>query len=65
MHMLDQLFIFIHHHHSEHGQGLGLNTCSFEVQGVPGPSILLSVFPLPFLFFALLIALFLGPQTCL
>jgi hypothetical protein len=34
-----------HHHHSEHGQGLGLKTCSFEAQGVPGPSILLSVFP--------------------
>jgi hypothetical protein len=34
-----------HHHHSEHGQGLGLRTCSFEAQGVPGPSILLSVFP--------------------
>jgi hypothetical protein len=26
------------HHHSEHGQGLGLKTCSFE-EGVPGPSI--------------------------
>jgi hypothetical protein len=36
-----------HHHHSEHGQGLGLKTCSFEAQGVPGPSILLSVFPYP------------------
>jgi hypothetical protein len=36
-----------HHHHSEHGQGLGLSTCSFEAQGVPGPSILLSVFPYP------------------
>jgi hypothetical protein len=35
------------HHHSEHGQGLGLKTCSFEAQGVPGPSILLSVFPYP------------------
>jgi hypothetical protein len=35
------------HHHSEHGQGLGLKTCSFESQGVPGPSILLSVFPYP------------------
>jgi hypothetical protein len=34
-----------HHHHREHGQGLGLKTCSFEAQGVPGPSILLSVFP--------------------
>jgi hypothetical protein len=34
-----------HHHHSEHGQGLGLKTCSFEA--VPGPSILLSVFPYP------------------
>jgi hypothetical protein len=33
--------------HSEHGQGLGLKTCSFEAQGVPGPSILLSVFPYP------------------
>jgi hypothetical protein len=37
----------VHHHHSEHGQGLGLKTCSFETQGVPGPSILLSVFPYP------------------
>jgi hypothetical protein len=36
-----------HHHHSEHDQGLGLKTCSFEAQGVPGPSILLSVFPYP------------------
>jgi hypothetical protein len=36
-----------YHHHSEHGQGLGLKTCSFEAQGVPGPSILLSVFPYP------------------
>jgi hypothetical protein len=36
-----------HHHHSEHGQGLGLKTCSFEAQGVPGSSILLSVFPYP------------------
>jgi hypothetical protein len=27
------------------GQGLGLRTCSFEAQGVPGPSILLSGFP--------------------
>jgi hypothetical protein len=36
-----------HHHHSEHGQVLGLKTCSFEAQGVPGPSILLSVFPYP------------------
>jgi hypothetical protein len=36
-----------HHHHSEHGQGSGLKTCSFEAQGVPGPSILLSVFPSP------------------
>jgi hypothetical protein len=27
------------HHHSEHGQGLGLKTYSFEAQGVPGPSI--------------------------
>jgi hypothetical protein len=36
-----------HHHHSEHGHGLGLKTCSFEAQGVPGPSILLSVFPYP------------------
>jgi hypothetical protein len=27
------------------GQGLGLMTCSFEAQGVPGPSILLSDFP--------------------
>jgi hypothetical protein len=36
-----------HHHHSEHGQGLGLKTCSFEAQGVPGPSILLSVFSYP------------------
>jgi hypothetical protein len=36
-----------HHHHSEHGQGLGLKTCSLEAQGVPGPSILLSVFPYP------------------
>jgi hypothetical protein len=35
------------HHHSEHGQGLGLKTCSFEAQCVPGPSILLSVFPYP------------------
>jgi hypothetical protein len=34
-------------HHSERGQGLGLKTCSFEPQGVPGPSILLSVFPYP------------------
>jgi hypothetical protein len=37
----------VHHHDSEHGQGLGLKTCSFEAQGVPGPSILLSVFPYP------------------
>jgi hypothetical protein len=29
-----------HHHHSEHGRDLGLKTCSFEAQGVPGPSIL-------------------------
>jgi hypothetical protein len=36
-----------HHHHSEHGRGLGLKICSFEAQGVPGPSILLSVFPYP------------------
>jgi hypothetical protein len=36
-----------HHHHSEHGQGLGLKTCSFEAEVVPGPSILLSVFPYP------------------
>jgi hypothetical protein len=36
-----------HHHHSEHDQGLGLKTCSFEAQGVPGPSILLSVFSYP------------------
>jgi hypothetical protein len=36
-----------HHHHSEHDQGLGLKTCSFEAQGVPGPSVLLSVFPYP------------------
>jgi hypothetical protein len=36
-----------HHHHSEHGQGLRLKTCSFEAQGVPGPSILLLVFPYP------------------
>jgi hypothetical protein len=36
-----------YHHHSEHGQGLGLKTRSFEAQGVPGPSILLSVFPYP------------------
>jgi hypothetical protein len=35
------------YHHSEHGQGLGLKTCSFEAQGVPGPSILLSVLPYP------------------
>jgi hypothetical protein len=35
------------HHHSDHGQGLGLRTCSFEAQGVPGPSILLSVFHYP------------------
>jgi hypothetical protein len=35
------------HHHSEHGQVLGLKTCSFEAQGIPGPSILLSVFPYP------------------
>jgi hypothetical protein len=41
------IFKFHHHHHSEHGQGLGLKTCSFEAQGVPGPSILLSVFPYP------------------
>jgi hypothetical protein len=34
-------------HHSEHGQGLGLKTCSFEAQGVPGPSIMFSVFPYP------------------
>jgi hypothetical protein len=39
--------ILKHHHHSEHGQGLGLKTCPFEAQGVPGPSILLSVFPYP------------------
>jgi hypothetical protein len=38
---------FYHHHHSEHGQGLGLRTCSFEAQGVPGLSILLSVFSYP------------------
>jgi hypothetical protein len=37
----------VHHHHSELGQGVGLKTCSFEAQGVPGPSILLSVFPSP------------------
>jgi hypothetical protein len=37
----------LHHHHSEHDQGLGLKTSSFEAQGVPGPSILLSVFPYP------------------
>jgi hypothetical protein len=36
-----------HHHNSEHGQGLGLKTCSFEAQGVPCPSNLLSVFPDP------------------
>jgi hypothetical protein len=41
------VFLLIHHHHSEHGQGLGLKTCSFEAQGVPGPSIFLSVFPYP------------------
>jgi hypothetical protein len=33
--------------HSEHGQGLGLKTRSFEAQGIPGPSILLAVFPYP------------------
>jgi hypothetical protein len=26
--------LYCHHHHSEHGQGLGLKTCSFEAQGV-------------------------------
>jgi hypothetical protein len=39
--------MYAHHHHSEHGQGLDLKTCSFEAQGVPGPSILLWVFPYP------------------
>jgi hypothetical protein len=34
----------IHHHHSEHGKGLGLKTCSFEDQGVPGPSDILFVY---------------------
>jgi hypothetical protein len=42
-----EIFCIIHHHHNEHGQGLGLKTCSFKAQGVPGPSILLSVFPYP------------------
>jgi hypothetical protein len=43
--MMMMMTINHHHHHSEYGQGLGLKTCSFEAQGVPGPSILLSVFP--------------------
>jgi hypothetical protein len=46
-HLRNQWLLTTHHHHSEHGQGLGLKTCSFEAQGVPGPSIFLSVFPYP------------------
>jgi hypothetical protein len=34
-----------HHHHSEHGQGQQGE--HGEAQSVPGPSILLSVFPYP------------------
>jgi hypothetical protein len=41
--LLVNLTAMLSHHHNKHG----LKTCSFEAQGVPGPSILLSVFPYP------------------
>jgi hypothetical protein len=40
----------VHHHHrrqQQHNQGLGLKTCSFKAQCVPGLSIFVSVFPHP------------------
>jgi hypothetical protein len=35
------------HHRNEHNQSLGLKTCSFKAQGVPGLSIVVLVFPYP------------------
>jgi hypothetical protein len=45
----------VHHHRhrrrrqQQHNQGLGLKTCSFKAQCVPGLSIFVSVFPHPIL----------------
>jgi hypothetical protein len=35
------------HHHHEHNQGLGLETCSFKAQIVRGLSSFVLVFPYP------------------
>jgi hypothetical protein len=35
------------HHHNEHNQGLGLKTCFFKAQNVPGLFIFFLVFPYP------------------